>query len=270
MARLLRPRHRELHVRRRARARGARRCAARSPRTPRRARRRPRRARARRPTGGRRPCVMRGLCPREGDPHPRGRRPGGAPLRGRRRIRSPATGEVLVELRAASLNHLDVWIRKGLPSVPKPRILGADGAGVIAGTDERVVINPGIIDGRQDAHRRRDDGRHARRADRDAARLRPPHPRRALVRGGGRVPARVRDGVPDARHARAAAGRRVGADLGHRRRRRDGGALDREGARRARRRHLVERREARARARARRRRDRQPRDRRRRRAREGA
>jgi NADPH:quinone reductase-like Zn-dependent oxidoreductase len=56
-------------------------------------------------------------------------------------------GEVLVELRAASLNHLDVWIRKGMPSVPKPRILGADGAGVIAGTDERVVINPGLMDG---------------------------------------------------------------------------------------------------------------------------
>ena len=57
----------------------------------------------------------------------------------------PADGEVLVELRAASLNHLDIWIRKGLPSVPKPRILGADGAGVLAGTDERVVINPGIV-----------------------------------------------------------------------------------------------------------------------------
>ena len=57
----------------------------------------------------------------------------------------PGEGEVLIELRAASLNHLDVWIRKGLPSVPKPRILGADGAGVIAGTDERVVINPGIV-----------------------------------------------------------------------------------------------------------------------------
>ena len=56
-------------------------------------------------------------------------------------------GEALVELRAASLNHLDVWIRKGLPSVPKPRILGADGAGVIAGTGERVVINPGIMSG---------------------------------------------------------------------------------------------------------------------------
>jgi NADPH:quinone reductase-like Zn-dependent oxidoreductase len=59
----------------------------------------------------------------------------------------PADGEVLVELRAASLNHLDVWIRKGAPSVPKPRILGADGAGVLAGTGERVVINPGILRG---------------------------------------------------------------------------------------------------------------------------
>jgi NADPH:quinone reductase-like Zn-dependent oxidoreductase len=57
----------------------------------------------------------------------------------------PAEGEVLVELRAASLNHLDVWIRRGLPSVPKPRILGADGAGVVAGTDDRVVINPAIV-----------------------------------------------------------------------------------------------------------------------------
>ncbi len=56
----------------------------------------------------------------------------------------PGPDEVLVELRAASLNHLDVWLRRGLPSVPKPRILGADGAGVIAGTSERVVINPGL------------------------------------------------------------------------------------------------------------------------------
>jgi NADPH:quinone reductase-like Zn-dependent oxidoreductase len=54
----------------------------------------------------------------------------------------PGPGEVLVELRAASLNHLDVWLRRGLPSVPKPRILGADGAGVIAGTGERVVLDP--------------------------------------------------------------------------------------------------------------------------------
>jgi NADPH:quinone reductase-like Zn-dependent oxidoreductase len=65
----------------------------------------------------------------------------------------PGPGEVLVRLRASALNHLDVWIRKGLPSVPKPRILGADGAGVVealgAGVSgfepgERVVLNPGI------------------------------------------------------------------------------------------------------------------------------
>ena len=65
----------------------------------------------------------------------------------------PGPGEVLVALRAAGLNHLDVWVRKGLPSVPKPRILGADGAGVVealgAGvssfeTGQRVVVNPGI------------------------------------------------------------------------------------------------------------------------------
>ena len=70
----------------------------------------------------------------------------------------PGPGEVLVELRASSLNHLDVWVRKGLPSVPKPRILGADGAGLVAAlgdgveqfaVGDRVVVNPGIVhDGR--------------------------------------------------------------------------------------------------------------------------
>jgi NADPH:quinone reductase-like Zn-dependent oxidoreductase len=60
--------------------------------------------------------------------------------------------EVLVRLRAVSLNHLDLWIRSGLPSVPKPRILGADGAGVVVSgpgfaPGDRVVINPGIEHG---------------------------------------------------------------------------------------------------------------------------
>jgi NADPH:quinone reductase-like Zn-dependent oxidoreductase len=64
----------------------------------------------------------------------------------------PGTGQVLIDLRAASLNHLDIWIRKGLPSVPKPRILGADGAGVVVSGDgfapgDRVVINPGLDHG---------------------------------------------------------------------------------------------------------------------------
>jgi NADPH:quinone reductase-like Zn-dependent oxidoreductase len=65
----------------------------------------------------------------------------------------PGRGEVLVSLRAAGVNHLDVWLRKGLPSAPKPRILGADGAGVVAAlgdgvetlrVGDRVVLNPGI------------------------------------------------------------------------------------------------------------------------------
>ena len=69
---------------------------------------------------------------------------------------------MLVELRAASLNHLDLWLRKGLPSVPKPRILGADGAGVIAGTDERVVINPALAhDGGVEVLGEHRDGTHA-------------------------------------------------------------------------------------------------------------
>jgi len=58
----------------------------------------------------------------------------------------PGPGEVLVRLRAASLNRIDLWIRKGLPAVPKPRILGADGAGLDE-SDRRVVINPGIEHG---------------------------------------------------------------------------------------------------------------------------
>jgi NADPH:quinone reductase-like Zn-dependent oxidoreductase len=64
----------------------------------------------------------------------------------------PVTGQVLIRLRAASLNHLDLWVRKGLPSVPKPRILGADGAGVVVSGDgfapgDRVVVNPGLEHG---------------------------------------------------------------------------------------------------------------------------
>ena len=59
----------------------------------------------------------------------------------------PGPSEVLVSLRAASLNHLDLWIRKGLPSVPKPRILGADGAGIREDTGEPVVVNPGLEHG---------------------------------------------------------------------------------------------------------------------------
>jgi NADPH:quinone reductase-like Zn-dependent oxidoreductase len=54
---------------------------------------------------------------------------------------------VIVRLRAAALNHIDLWLRQGRPSVPKPRILGSDGAGERMDTGERVVINPGLDDG---------------------------------------------------------------------------------------------------------------------------
>src|SRR5215211_2060514 len=58
----------------------------------------------------------------------------------------PGPDDVLIHLRAASLNRLDLWVRQGLPSVPKPRILGADGAGVDE-SGRRVLINPGIEHG---------------------------------------------------------------------------------------------------------------------------
>jgi NADPH:quinone reductase-like Zn-dependent oxidoreductase len=80
----------------------------------------------------------------------------------------PGTGQVLIELRAASLNHLDVWIRTGLPSVPKPRILGADGAGVVVSgagfvPGDRVVINPGheLGNGKISVVGEHSDGTHA-------------------------------------------------------------------------------------------------------------
>jgi NADPH:quinone reductase-like Zn-dependent oxidoreductase len=58
----------------------------------------------------------------------------------------PGADDVLIRLRAASLNRLDLWVRRGLPSVPKPRILGADGAGVDE-SGRRVVINPSLEHG---------------------------------------------------------------------------------------------------------------------------
>jgi zinc-binding alcohol dehydrogenase/oxidoreductase len=80
----------------------------------------------------------------------------------------PGKGHVLISLRAASLNHLDVWVRRGLPSVPKPRILGADGAGVVVSGDrfqpgDRVVINPGLEhgDGKITVVGEHTDGTHA-------------------------------------------------------------------------------------------------------------
>jgi len=40
--------------------------------------------------------------------------------------------QILVRVKACALNHLDVWVRKGLPGVKLPHILGSDIAGEIA------------------------------------------------------------------------------------------------------------------------------------------
>lgn len=54
--------------------------------------------------------------------------------------------EVLVEVRACALNHLDVWVRNGLPGIkiPLPHILGNDVAGVVREVGELVTwVNAG-------------------------------------------------------------------------------------------------------------------------------
>ncbi|HXM48646.1 MAG TPA: zinc-binding dehydrogenase [Pyrinomonadaceae bacterium] len=63
--------------------------------------------------------------------------------------------EVLVEVRACALNHLDVWVRGGLPGIkiPLPHILGDDVAGVVREVGalvtwvkpgDEVMIQPGV------------------------------------------------------------------------------------------------------------------------------
>jgi NADPH:quinone reductase-like Zn-dependent oxidoreductase len=40
-------------------------------------------------------------------------------------------GEVLVKIKYAALNHLDIFVRKGFPGIPLPLILGSDAAGEV-------------------------------------------------------------------------------------------------------------------------------------------
>ncbi len=54
--------------------------------------------------------------------------------------------EVLIEVKACALNHLDVWVRGGLPGIkiPLPHILGNDIAGVVREVGELVTwVSPG-------------------------------------------------------------------------------------------------------------------------------
>jgi NADPH:quinone reductase-like Zn-dependent oxidoreductase len=47
--------------------------------------------------------------------------------------------QVLVRVRACALNHLDVWVRKGLPGVKLPHILGSDIAGEVVEVGEYIT-----------------------------------------------------------------------------------------------------------------------------------
>src|SRR5712664_2862122 len=51
----------------------------------------------------------------------------------------PRKDQVLVRVKACSLNHLDVWVRKGLPGVKLPHILGSDVAGEVVEAGEYVT-----------------------------------------------------------------------------------------------------------------------------------
>ncbi len=67
--------------------------------------------------------------------------------------------EVLVKVNACGINHLDIWVREGLPgiTIPLPHILGCEITGEITGvgdavkglsTSQHVLIAPGINCGR--------------------------------------------------------------------------------------------------------------------------
>jgi NADPH:quinone reductase-like Zn-dependent oxidoreductase len=66
-------------------------------------------------------------------------------------------GEVLVRVKAVSLNHLDIWVRRGIyPKLSMPHVLGSDIAGVIEEVGEgvdlevgrKVLVSPGVSCGK--------------------------------------------------------------------------------------------------------------------------
>ncbi|HLQ60522.1 MAG TPA: zinc-binding dehydrogenase [Candidatus Acidoferrales bacterium] len=67
--------------------------------------------------------------------------PAGVRLRDRPRTQPP-DGYASVEMRAAALNHLDLWIASGRQKAELPRVIGGDGAGVEQGTGQEVVVYP--------------------------------------------------------------------------------------------------------------------------------
>ena len=69
----------------------------------------------------------------------------------------PGPGEVLVRVRACALNHIDLWVRRGLErfTIPMPHVPGSDVAGEVVAsmapgveTGRRVMLQPGLSCGR--------------------------------------------------------------------------------------------------------------------------
>jgi len=58
----------------------------------------------------------------------------------------PKPGEAVVRVRAVALNHLDLWVRRGVPGhkFQLPIIPGAEVAGVVEGSGEEVIVAPGF------------------------------------------------------------------------------------------------------------------------------
>lgn len=89
--------------------------------------------------------------------------PGGVRIRERPRT-EPAEGWVAVAVKRAALNHLDLWLAHGAQRVEPPRVIGADGAGVVAtsraegwNAGDEVVIYPVFSCGECDACRARQE-----------------------------------------------------------------------------------------------------------------
>ena len=57
----------------------------------------------------------------------------------------PQTNEVLIRVKACALNHLDIWVREGMPGVkiPLPHTPGCDVAGIIEAVGPGVVYQKG-------------------------------------------------------------------------------------------------------------------------------
>ena len=67
--------------------------------------------------------------------------------------REPRPDQVRVRVVASALNHMDIWVTRGMPKPRTPHVPGADGAGVIdaVGSDveaisvgDEVIINPAV------------------------------------------------------------------------------------------------------------------------------